>query len=629
MGHWTFLWITDLHYASPDTNYLDDPKELDNFEQAIRENVFPQFDELLQPQNFEGKDLSFIAIGGDLTTQGKSEGFDRFREECFPKLLALCPDPNAICIVPGNHDVTWALDPQQKGYFDEKFKLFRNLVKQTGMRSCLFPTGQLSKGDQSQKLKFQFDKWPVHVDDQRLVLVLNINSAIRCGELNRKMLVDLREHVAKNANPSAAATDSNPPIAIQKPREDSVRKYLIRDVSHVTQAQVTWLKDNLRSQKEKIGADWNNYMKVAIVHHHVVHYPGQQTEHKGYEFMVDSPLLLELLEEFNFDIVLTGHKQQAYQRTEQFNKKKMFVIGGATVGGYTSEPRGIRLIDFVSTPALRRVEIRDIGTEFAKGDIPDRIRRCEPKRLKSTTPAKDVVMRTAEMLGYRYREVASITVLLPDGDAHRIVECEDLVITKDCDRTRVHLLNLPPTSGYLDRLRVTGKGGLTVKKPPPLPDDHSAKSAANIPVKFQPELSPDPEEGHSYSYEWLAVDAFAMDKLQFKRKYGTEQLVFEYTHFIPKDPIEELTVLVQFPRGFRLAGAPRLRIAKVDPKQENSRFWKIDQETTKRLKSAHALRYYESLNTAAIRVKAPTPDLAYGIQWYFLRRRRPGKGRTC
>jgi hypothetical protein len=24
MGHWTFLWITDLHYELPSANYLDD-----------------------------------------------------------------------------------------------------------------------------------------------------------------------------------------------------------------------------------------------------------------------------------------------------------------------------------------------------------------------------------------------------------------------------------------------------------------------------------------------------------------------------------------------------------------------------------------------------------------------------
>lgn len=26
MNRWAFLWMTDLHFASPDRNYSDDPK---------------------------------------------------------------------------------------------------------------------------------------------------------------------------------------------------------------------------------------------------------------------------------------------------------------------------------------------------------------------------------------------------------------------------------------------------------------------------------------------------------------------------------------------------------------------------------------------------------------------------
>ena len=33
------------------------------------------------------------------------------------------------------------------------------------------------------------------------------------------------------------------------------------------------------------------------------------------------------------------------------------------------------------------------------------------------------------------------------------------------------------------------------------------------------------------------------------------------------------------------------------------------------LNDSHALRYYESLNIAAVRIKAPSQELSYGIEW--------------
>ncbi len=78
------------------------------------------------------------------------------------------------------------------------------------------------------------------------------------------------------------------------------------------------------------------------MHHHVVHYPGQQAEHKGYEFMVDSPRLLEFLEGYDFDIVLTGHKHHSYGKIEHFKDKDMFIIGGPTVGGDSNENRCVK-----------------------------------------------------------------------------------------------------------------------------------------------------------------------------------------------------------------------------------------------------------------------------------------------
>ena len=57
-----------------------------------------------------GETLDGIIITGDITTQGRLDGF----AELTGLLTALgtaLPDPGHIVVVPGNHDVTWGSGP--------------------------------------------------------------------------------------------------------------------------------------------------------------------------------------------------------------------------------------------------------------------------------------------------------------------------------------------------------------------------------------------------------------------------------------------------------------------------------------------------------------------------------------
>jgi predicted phosphodiesterase len=605
---WRFLWITDLHYELPDANYLDDPKELQSFERAYEENAFDLFYKILGTKELKNS-LSFIAIGGDVTSHGIPRGIQKFKLHGLPKLQKLVRS-EAICIVPGNHDVAWGLDPTAPGYFDDKFKVFRDMVDVTGMSSCLFPAGELHDLDPAHDPKLVFSLPPLGVpwykDDAKRVFVLNINSALRCGELNKRMVADIQNYVATKLPTSGFKLQGN---------EKDLKRYFIRDVAQITPGQITELEKMIDDLRGNLDHPWESYLRVALVHHHVVHYPGQQIEHKGYEFMVDSPRLLDFLKHYDFDIVLTGHKHQAYQDVHRWKEKEIFVIGGPTVGGYSQQEfRGIRLVTVESNQSERRVEIQNLNLKLAN-DPQELMSEGKLKPLISRIPPETILKRAAAEKGYSYREVASITNLAQDGDAHRIVECEDLIIKDEsCPRAQTHPLHFPPTSGYLDRLLVTGANH-TVIPSGDFPEDRSAKTSDDLFLSFDPPLSSNKKV--SYRYEWLAVNGFAMDKLQYTRKYGSQGRMrnIEYTHLIPEDPIEELTVVVQFPEGFKLSKPPRLRIAKVNKKQADSRLWEVDRPTERFLEDNHALRYYESINIAALRVKTPDAALAYGIQW--------------
>jgi 3',5'-cyclic AMP phosphodiesterase CpdA len=576
-----------------------------------------------------GKALSFIAIGGDVTSHGKAAGFTRFADEALPSLQRMVARREAICAVPGNHDVVWGLDPIGSGYFNEKFKSFVKLVDETGMSSCLIPKGQLRLDASDQHHDLGFDpprNGPLYVDQEDRVLVLNVNSAIRCGELNRKMCLDLLKHakqlaaISARTDPAGAGDceiDKNIALKLSQFHKE-LWSDLLRDVAHVTQLQLRRLREKLTTKRSQLGEAWESYLRVALVHHHVMPFPGQHSEHKGYESMVDSSQLLDLLTSFDFDIVLTGHKHQPYQLQNNFNTKDIFVIGGPTVGGHTSGEsfRGFQLVEFDSDEFGRKVAVRDIECRFARGDMQEAVKRARSHELSSKMPLEWIMDRAASRSGYTYKDIVSITKLTEDGDGRRIVECDDLIINnKMSPRRWGHSITLPPTSGYLDQFRATGKG-FSVSAKGKTSMEENAK-AANIELSFAPPLRIN--SAANYRYEWYAVNGFALDKLQFTRKYGGDGDFplrdFEYTHFIPVDPIERLTVIVQFPKGLVLPYPPTLRIARVEAANVNSRTWEVDEETTQSLDRSRALRYYETLNIAALRVRFPKVGLSYGIQW--------------
>src|SRR5438309_1097890 len=108
MRSWSIVSISDLHYESPNSNYTDDPKELQDV--AFREDIFQEFNAILE-NGFASEKFDLICIAGDITTHGKAEGLKRFKSEALPKLSSLVNSREAIAVVPGNHDVVWGLDP--------------------------------------------------------------------------------------------------------------------------------------------------------------------------------------------------------------------------------------------------------------------------------------------------------------------------------------------------------------------------------------------------------------------------------------------------------------------------------------------------------------------------------------
>lgn len=594
MPQWNFLWITDLHYGNP-ANRVDDPKEGQGKKKALREEVFPGFYLLLE-EAFADVKLDFIGIGGDITDQGNPAGFDRYRAEMFSKLSALVEKQQAICVVPGNHDVVWGLDPAKNDYFDVKFGPFRDLVKGTNATTCLLPTGRLS--DEDPVTLYPLGRGPLYSDEASRTVVLTVNSAMRCGELNTELRDILRASLKQEL---VAEIDK------------TFHKHLIHDVAEVSPPQLQELRTRLRAEKKRLGAKWSESMRVAIVHHHLVHFPGQVTEHRGYEFMVDSSKLLDLLAEFDFHIVLTGHKHKAYHMKHLRGEKEIFIVGGTTVGGYTSDgTRGLRLITLDSNPFRRKLTIKDVPWQSGEIDAQTALKKAKTEELQFSTTGTQMLAALEQKAGFRYRDVIYCTRITKDGDALRQVECHDLKI-KDALNIwpRLHEVELPYTSGYLDKIAAQSRtAGLDV--------DIKAKPEAGAQrgtLAMELRTTGVVEGSIDYDYRWYAVNSYAQDQLQFDRKYPPDTPLKhrEFTYFNPTDPIGRLTMIVQFPAGLT-PREPSMRIVRKDD-DVDMRLWKAEDAETKSMAEHHVLRYIRLYNAFVLTVKGPKDTLSYGIEW--------------
>jgi predicted phosphodiesterase len=384
MADLKFLALTDLHHAS-ESNYLDDPKI--KTPSATRHNVFDDFHNILE-NALPDEPFDLIPVTGDLTTAGQAEGLERFDKETWPLLLKRVPNAKQICIVPGNHDVAWRLDPGAPDYLETKFAPFLRSLKQAKASSCLIPKGnvlgrQLATHPESPD--------PIYVDHRKRLIVICINSAIRCGEVNsgvRKELTDPLNRALGSANGSVSTNVVKELESIQK----LVEEYTLFDIAHATTWQLNVLLMALSKLKKELGPDWSQYFRVCLLHHHVLPFPREVTEIKPFELMVDASNVVDTLNAADVDLVLTGHKHQPYSFVYYADGRQMVVAGGPTVGGYpANSPRGFRYITITDRErSAASVSIWDIPCDPAiivRGGLPAFLREHRPQRylLHSST----------------------------------------------------------------------------------------------------------------------------------------------------------------------------------------------------------------------------------------------------
>jgi predicted phosphodiesterase len=383
----SILHLSDIHYKSPTTNFANDNKA--DVAPAFQVSVFRNLHQILK-HAFEEEHFAAISVCGDITTHAHPDGFTLFRNETYPLLRQLVAENQAICMVPGNHDVIWNILPDKVDYFDHKFKAFRLCVENTEATSCLIPTGRITTAYDA-NLEFlepghgASHIWgPLYINHNQRLVVACLNSSLRCGEVNQKLRSSLRKPVEavceKLARLEASLKGSR---QSQKLLEEAsltlsdllpvIDRHSVFDIPHITQAQMNRLEACIIKAKLALKNEWRNYIKVAMVHHHLVPFSCQIPEYKAFEVAADAAGVLEMLAGHGFQVILTGHKHQRYQQRVVFDETELVIAGGLTVGGVPIHGQGMQHILIEQDNKALKIKITDLLCEI-QGDIRRKVR---------------------------------------------------------------------------------------------------------------------------------------------------------------------------------------------------------------------------------------------------------------
>ena len=353
-------------------------------------------------------------------------------------------------------------------------------------------------------------------------------------------------------------------------------------------------------------------IKIVAVHHHPFPVNWDYTNKDRWLTMNNAGRFLSAVLFRRIDVVLHGHEhllaQARVASSLGANDHEVSIISlGATLRQVTSPERNWFGVVHITGSGVYADFYPSVGDAFA--ETPDQKQFYVRSRTQS---AQRNFEQWAKARGYSYRAHASITLIDKDGDARRTVECEDLKITAaGCERAKRHKLVLPWTSGYLDCLRAKGSGVEVTASRQIQSGSREQQFLAEL--RFGRQLTT--SESISYSYDWYAVNSYAMNNRQFDYMYPAEanSPKIEFTHYVVSDPIEVLTVVAKFPEGF-VPERPRLRVM-ASESANDARGWERQSDIESLLNREHALRYFESMNIASLRVTSPVEGFSYGIEW--------------
>ncbi|AGZ38589.1 metallophosphoesterase family protein [Actinoplanes friuliensis] len=385
------LHLSDLHLSPPDDRETvgDHKINVIPLQDRVRrtELIRTTLRELGRALASGRRPLDAVVISGDVTYQGRADGFDllpRTLEELGPVL----PDPDKILVVPGNHDVRWYSAPSSAERY-EQFLRLRTL----GYRTPLLEGIDFNRYG-------EMPSAPPHpptvvAEDGSFVLV-GLNTANHCGV---EMETTPEVRAAYAALDSRAGTDPDLRTLL-----DDWKLRGRFDIARLGPHQQRHASDALRELAPE-GA-----VRIAVMHHQLLPISPDE-EVKPFEALTNLGEVRDFLAGNNIDLLLHGHKHVEHIYADRYRPslrglnngiRKLLVCSAGTVGlgqAYGGEVAKLLTIDGKHL-AARRVTVESVPA--TRNGIPLMVSafRTESYRIANDEPAE-----TGEITGTTAQDV--------------------------------------------------------------------------------------------------------------------------------------------------------------------------------------------------------------------------------
>jgi 3',5'-cyclic AMP phosphodiesterase CpdA len=398
------LHLSDLHLANkPDEEAVGDYKidavtEKDRVTRVrLLRNTLTALSSRLAANN---EMLDGIIITGDITTQGRPEGFSE-----LPGLLAALgdalPESARIVVVPGNHDVTWGTPPGS----EKRYRAFLEGVRQAGYVTPLLD-GIDYDGDEPSSSADPLLLGPDFV-------IAAVNSADMCGVVEPF-------RAGAEAELQRLSAVGMIPESLQK----EIQRVRMYDMPRINPRQMAALAGML----SKVPA---GRVRIAALHHQVAPIR-EEEEVKPFESIVNMGAFSAFLDAAGIDIIAHGHKHADHVQTVMLGdtardqERRAVVASCGTIGGAVGTGKEVaKLIRIGSDlPTLRRIEIVSVPAVGA-GTLLRRIKTVYDQpawRPPGTTPIAVISGATTTDVHEQLLEAARRTGRKPMRDVICVID---------------------------------------------------------------------------------------------------------------------------------------------------------------------------------------------------------------
>lgn len=289
------LHMSDPHLGDARGRGLDDEKTVFEGQRDIEttQRVFQRTLRTLAGFVSEYGRPEVAVFSGDLAVQAGQSGFDAFVGLLSERADVLPSDRCRTVAVPGNHDVVWDEQPAT----EPRYHAFLGATRDQG---CATPLLDGVDFDPDTGELFDEAARHPHVVSTETMLVVPINSSNYCGVLAAPPGAMTEEQWHEALEPLGTAREQ---LMVELRR---MHRY---DVPRVSRSQIEALNAYFERLRLPRSRRDDSRLRVAVLHHQLLPVSSRE-ERKPFESLVNLGLVRETLQDYDFDLVLHGHKHE-------------------------------------------------------------------------------------------------------------------------------------------------------------------------------------------------------------------------------------------------------------------------------------------------------------------------------